>query len=192
MIGWLSGNIRELDPSGAVLLDTGGIGYEVAVSMQTLCQLKQGEQASLSIHTYVREDQITLFGFANTAERTLFRRLTSVSGIGARTALNMMGGMTAQELIQAIEQADDIAIARTPGIGKKTAQRLILELQGKLNSMIDSSAATATTSVVNSNSDVHSALVNLGYKPAQVDLALKHVEGGDFETRFRLALKVLN
>jgi len=186
MIGWLAGTIRELEPTGSVLLDTGGIGYDIAVNLQTLCKLKQGEFAELSIHTYVREDQITLFGFANNAERSMFRKLTSVSGIGARMALNLMSGMAADDLVIAIENADDLAIARTPGIGKKTAQRLILELQGKLDMSASAAAHTG-----NRNDDLRSALLNLGYKPAQVDAALKKVEAADFETMFRAALKVL-
>ena len=185
MIGWLSGTVRDLDPAGLVIVDVSGIGYEVSLSLQTLCKLKVGEKAELSIHTYVREDQITLFGFANSSERALFRKLTSVSGIGARMGLNLMSGMSTEDLIRAIENADDVAITRTPGIGKKTAQRLILELQGKLN------AAAGGATVSNSNDDVRSALVNLGYKPVQIDAALKKVEPADFETMFRATLKAL-
>lgn len=188
LIGWLSGTVRELDPAGHVIVETGGVGYEVALSLQTLCKLKQGGKAELSIHTYVREDQITLFGFANGAERALFRKLTSVSGIGARMGLNLMSGMSTEELVRAIENADDLSISRTPGIGKKTAQRLILELQGKLDAgAVSSSGVNAG----NSHDDVRSALANLGYKPAQIDTALKKVEPADFETMFRNTLKVL-
>ena len=188
MIGWLSGTVRELDPAGLVIIESAGVGYEVSLSLQTLCKLKQGEKAELSIHTYVREDQITLFGFANSAERALFRKLTSVSGIGARMGLNLMSGMSTEDLVAAIENADDVAIARTPGIGKKTAQRLILELQGKLDA---GSTSVGGTVISNSNSDVRSALANLGYKPAQIDAALKKVEPADFETMFRNTLKAL-
>jgi len=187
MIGWLSGTIRDIDPAGIVLLETGGVGYEITMSLQTLCKLKQGDAAELSIHTHVREDQITLFGFSNGAERSMFRKLTTVSGIGARMALNLMSGMSPDDFITAIESADDLAIARTPGIGKKTAQRLILELQGKLGS-----ASTGSGPVVsNHHAEVRSALSNLGYKPAQLDAALKQVEPADFETMFRSALKAL-
>jgi len=187
LIGWLSGTIRDIDPAGIVLLETGGVGYEVTMSLQTLVKLKQGQRAELSIHTHVREDQITLFGFGSAAERSMFRKLTTVSGIGARMALNLMSGMAADELINAIESADDLAIARTPGIGKKTAQRLILELQGKLG------ATSGNVSPLQSNhlSEVRSALTNLGYKPAQLDAALKTVQPADFETMFRAALKAL-
>ena len=187
MIGWLKGMVRELDPAGLVLVETGGIGYEVSVSLQTLCSMKAGSVAELSIHTHVREDQITLFGFANSSERSLFRKLNTVSGIGARMALNLMSGMSTGDLIAAIEQADDAAIARTPGIGKKTAQRLILELQGKLEPGMTGSAAPRSSQ----HDEVRSALINLGYKPAQLDKALKSVEAADFETMFRAALKEL-
>jgi len=187
MIGWLSGNVRDIDPAGTVIVETGGIGYEVSMSLQTLCKLKQGEKATFSIHTYVREDQITLFAFSNSAERGMFRKLTTVSGVGARMALNLMSGMPADDLVRAIESADDVAIARTPGIGKKTAQRLILELQGKLGAVCD----VSTPHAANHLSEVRSALTNLGYKPAQLDLALKRIEPADFETMFRAALKNL-
>jgi len=132
MIGWLSGTVQELEPTGMVLLNVQGVGYDVTVSLQTLCNLQVGQNTELSIHTHVREDQFLLFGFASSEERSLFRQLNKVTGIGARMALNLMSAMSSSELITAVEQSDDIAIARTPGIGKKTAQRLILELQGKL------------------------------------------------------------
>jgi len=188
MIGWLSGTVRELDPAGSILLETNGIGYDVAVSMQSLCTMQQGEATSLYIHTYVREDQLSLFGFQSSGDRELFRKLNSVSGIGARTALNLMSGMPTGELLQAIDNADDTAIARTPGIGKKTAQRLILELKGKLTTdEID------TTSQPGSAGDIRSALANLGYRPAQVDKALKLTDiTGDFEKDFRASLKAIS
>lgn len=188
MIGWLSGTVRELDPTGSVLLETNGIGYDVAVSMQSLCTLKQGQPASLYIHTYVREDQLALFGFTSAQERQLFRKLNTVSGIGARTALNMMSGMPLSELLQAIENADDTAIARTPGIGKKTAQRLILELKGKLTTEIEDGSPISSEA-----NDIRSALLNLGYKPAQVDKALKEIDvTTGFDSAFRSALKAIS
>ncbi len=187
MIGWLKGTIRELDPAGGILLEVNGIGYDVAVSMQTLCTLKNGAVAELFIHTHVREDQLALFGFSSVRERAIFRKLTGVSGIGARMAMNILSGMRVEELLVAIDAADDVAIARTPGIGKKTAQRLILELKGKL--IEDGEASPATGSVL---ADVRSALLNLGYKPAQIDAALKGIEqSGNLETMFRAAMKAL-
>jgi len=191
MIGWLSGNIKEIDPAGTVIIEVGGVGYEVTMSLQTLCKLKLDAKAELSIHTHVREDQITLFGFGNGSERSMFRKLTSVTGIGARMALNLMSGMPADDLIRAIEGADDLALARTPGIGKKTAQRLILELQGKLGAISGVVSSGSSSAISNHLAEVRSALGNLGYKPAQLDLALKTIEPADFETMFRAALKAL-
>ena len=190
MIGWLSGKVREIDPIGMVLLDVHGVGYEVTVSLQTLCDLQVGGEAELSIHTYVREDQFLLFGFVSQTDRTLFRLLNKVSGVGARMALNLMSSMSASELSQAIEHADDLAIARTPGVGKKTAQRLILELKGKLESSANSSAMIAHPSNQYQLQDVKSALLNLGYKAPQVDKALASIDVElGFEACFKAALK---
>ena len=190
MIGWLSGTVRQLDPVGIVLLDTGGVGYEIHLSLQTLCGLQTDERAELFIHTHVREDQITLFGFTSPKERTLFRRLTSVSGIGARLGLNLMSGMPIDELMRAIEHGDDVSIARTPGIGKKTAQRLILELRGKLEA--PDTAGTSVQSTGGAAEDVRSALINLGYRPAQIDPAITQAgTHADFESLFRAVLKAM-
>lgn len=190
MIGWLSGKVRELDPTGSLLLDVNGVGYDVVVSMQTLCRFETGNTAELFIHTHVREDQLMLFGFASQRERALFRKLTNVSGIGARMGMNILSAMSVEELLAAIDSADDVAIARTPGIGKKTAQRLILELKGKLSADASGTPATAAHSVA---ADVRSALANLGYKPAQIDAAMKHVKDtGDLESMFRAAMKALS
>ena len=195
MIGWLAGTVRELDPAGSLLLEVSGVGYDVAVSMQTMCTVEQGTQAELFIHTHVREDQLLLFGFATQRERALFRQLTNVSGIGARMGMNILSSMSAEDLLAAIDSADDAAIARTPGIGKKTAQRLILELKGKLTGDTPGKPAAAVPSVA---ADVRSALANLGYKPAQIDAAMQHLEAqgsdkpADLETMFRAAMKALS
>ncbi len=192
MIGWLSGTVRELDPLGLVVLDVNGVGYEITVSLQTLCTLQTGKPTELTIHTHVREDQFLLFGFSSGDERTLFRQLNKVTGIGARMALNLMSTLSMQELVHAVEQADDLAIARTPGIGKKTAQRLILELQGKLQAQEHASTPSRATRSPNDLADVKSALLNLGYKAPHIDQALSHVHASDgFEACFKAALKQL-
>ena len=192
MIGWLSGTVRELDPLGLVLLDVHGVGYEVTVSLQTLCTLQAGQDAELTIHTHVREDQFLLFGFATAEERTVFRQLNKVTGIGARMALNLMSTLSMQELVQAVAQADDLAIARTPGIGKKTAQRLILELQGKLQAQGSAPMATHTSPTSNDLADVQSALLNLGYKAPHIEQALANMDAtAGFEACFKAALKQL-
>lgn len=189
MIGWLRGTVRDIDPTGSLLLEVGGVGYDIAVSMQTLCTLQNGDAAELFIHTHVREDALQLFGFASQRERTLFRQLTGVSGIGARMGMNLLSAMSVEELLAAIDGADDAAIARTPGIGKKTAQRLILELKGKLTGDAQAAPGKARHSVAD---DVRSALSNLGYKPAQIEAAMQHVEdNGDLESMFRAAMKAL-
>jgi len=157
--------------------------------------MEHGAQTELFIHTHVREDQLMLFGFASQRERAVFRQLTNVSGIGARMGMNVLSSMSVQDLLSAIDSADDAAIARTPGIGKKTAQRLILELKGKLTGDAAGSPAVAVHSVA---ADVRSALANLGYKPAQIDAAMQHVEAqgsdktGDLEAMFRAAMKALS
>jgi len=189
MISWLSGVVLDIEPSGSVVLNVNGVGYEVFVSLQTLCTMKAGETASLQIHSHVREDQFTLFGFIDAKERALFRNLNKVSGIGAKTALNLMSGMNATDLMQAIENSDDVAIARTPGIGKKTAQRLILELRGKLVEQMGSAEIGVGQGL---HQDVKSALINLGYKAPHIDKALKNIDNTlDFEAMFRAVLKVL-
>ncbi|MDX8382590.1 MAG: Holliday junction branch migration protein RuvA [Ghiorsea sp.] len=191
MISWLSGKVLELDPSGSVVLNVNGVGYEIFVSMQTLCALKIGDAASLQIHSYIREDQFTLFGFTDHKERALFRSLNKVSGIGAKTSLNLMSGMSSNDLMQAIEDSDDVSIARTPGIGKKTAQRLILELRGKL--VANDHVADGKTGIQSTqHHDVKSALINLGYKAPQVEKALKGVDSSlSFEAMFKAGLKLL-
>ncbi len=187
MIGWLKGCVRDLDPSGSVLIDVGGVGYEVFVSMQTLCTLKAGEKAELFVHTHVREDQLALFGFASMRERAIFRKLTGISGIGARTGMNLLSGMSVEALLSAIDASDDAAIARTPGIGKKTAQRLILELKGKLAAGVEGAGASSVVA------DVRSALANLGYRPAQIDAALKGIDDtGNLEAMFKAAMKAVS
>jgi len=185
VIGWLKGRIRCIDPTGAVLLDVGGVGYEVCIPLQTLCELKPGEEIELFVHTHVREDQITLFGFTDVRERSVFRKLTSVSGIGARMGMNLLSGMSVEALTQAIEASDTASISRTPGIGRKTAQRLILELRGKL-------AAEEGPQTGSTIADVRSALANLGYKQGQIDAALDGADPrADFETLFKTAMKAL-
>ncbi|MDQ6965020.1 MAG: Holliday junction branch migration protein RuvA [Mariprofundales bacterium] len=192
MIGWLSGRVRHIDPAGTVVVETHGVGYEVTLSMQTLCRLQVGAECELFIHTHVREDQLLLFGFGSSSERELFRKLTSVSGIGAKIALNMLSGMSEAELLDAIEQSDDSAIARTPGIGKKTAQRVILELRGKLTPS-SGTLGSDGCSGGSSHADLRSALSNLGYKTAAIDRVLRSGEfSGRFETDFKNALKALS
>ncbi|RMH50002.1 MAG: Holliday junction branch migration protein RuvA [Zetaproteobacteria bacterium] len=189
MIGWLRGRIRELDADGCLLIETdAGIGYEVTVPTRTLAALRPGAECALFVHTHVREDQLLLFGFATISERTLFRRLTALSGVGARTAINMLSAMTPTQLLDAVETGDAAALARTPGVGKKTAQRIILELRGKLT---DTTVPAGQQG--RDHADLRSALTNLGYKPAAIQQAMRTVElCGEFEEDFKRVLRVLS
>jgi len=190
VIGWLEGRIQETDAAtGSLLLNVNGVGYDVLLSLQNLCLLKTGESVALYIHSHIREEQFALFGFRSTDEREMFRKLIQVSGIGVRTAMNVFSTMSVQQLLEAIEASDDASIARTPGIGKKTALRMILELQGKLSIGSDASPQGTTHHIAK---DVRSALVNLGYKAASVEKAMQKVSlTSDFEQSFKLILKAM-
>jgi len=187
MIGWLRGEILGLETSGLVILNVNGVGYEIHISLQALCEFQQGQEAEFLIHTHVREDQITLFGFSLAGERNMFRKLMTISGIGARVAMNILSGMSVDDLSNAIQSSDDAFIARIPGIGKKTAQRLILELKGKLITEPGTAPGSSLPG------DVRSALINLGYKPASIDAAMNHIApSGDFETMFKSVMKAIS
>lgn len=191
MIGWLEGKVQETDPSsGSLLLNVNGVGYNITLSMQNLCVLHVGTSTQLYIHSHIREEQFSLFGFVSTNEREMFRKLIQVSGIGVRTAMNVFSTMSVQQLLEAIQSSDDASIARTPGIGKKTALRMILELEGKLK--MPEMTASAQGDHGHMAHDVRSALVNLGYKAASIDKAMKNLTlDQDFEKSFKMVLKVL-
>ena len=172
MIGYLRGSILERTPE-RVLLDVGGVGYDVHVPLSTYYEIERAAASgsiSLYIHTHVREDEISLFGFWTTRERLLFERLIAVSGIGPKLARVVLSGMAPEDLTQAIASADLGRLATIPGIGKKTAERIVLELRDKMRDLaaelpVGSGAPAA-------DQDVVSALVNLGYKPAQAERAV--------------------
>jgi holliday junction DNA helicase RuvA len=173
MIGSLTGRVVELRPGEAVL-DVGGVGYEVRTPVSAHGWLASREVASLFVHTHVREDQISLFAFPTRLERDTFRMLIAVSGIGPRMALALLSGMGPGELAGAIEGEQWRRLASVPGIGKRTAERLIVELKGKLAFAVEA----APTSV---RADAVSALVNLGYpvrsaEEAVSDLLRTHPE----------------
>ncbi|MDQ6962543.1 MAG: Holliday junction branch migration protein RuvA [Mariprofundaceae bacterium] len=192
MIGWLEGTVQETDPTtGSLLLNVNGVGYDIVLSMQNICVLQVGASTQLYIHSHIREEQFSLFGFVSTNERDMFRKLIQVSGIGVRTAMNVFSTMSVQQLLEAIQSSDDASIARTPGIGKKTALRMILELEGKLT-MPESGDSPSQSNHSHMAHDVRSALVNLGYKPATIDKTMKKLTlSQDFEESFKMVLKVL-
>jgi len=172
MIGFLRGALLTVSPE-RVLLDVHGVGYEVAVPLSTFYEIeKQGGDVSvgLFIHTHLREDGIALFGFWTEREKRIFERLIGVSGIGPRLARVILSGMPPDDFLAALAGGDLGRLSTIPGIGKKTAERLILELKDKMREL--AAELPPSTKVSTSDPDVVSALVNLGYKPPQAERAV--------------------
>lgn len=172
MIGHLRGSILERTPE-RVLLDVGGVGYDVHVPLSTYYEIEKAAASgtiSLYIHTHVREDEISLFGFWTPREKVLFERLIAVSGIGPKLARVVLSGMAPEDLTQAIASADLGRLATIPGIGKKTAERIVLELRDKMRDL--AAELPAGSGAPAADQDVVSALVNLGYKPVQAERAV--------------------
>ncbi|WP_233233613.1 Holliday junction branch migration protein RuvA [Bordetella sp. LUAb4] len=188
MIGRLTGTLVEKAPP-TICIDVNGVGYEVDVPMSTLYSLPElGARVSLHIHLTVREDAHLLYGFATPAERVTFRQLIKVSGIGARIALAVLSGMSVADLAQAVTLQESGRLTRVPGIGKKTAERLLLELRGKLGADLGASAQA----VPDSQSDILNALLALGYSEKESLSALKGLPAGvDVSEGIRQALKAL-
>ncbi len=188
MIGRLSGLLAEKNPP-EVLLDCQGVGYEVLVPMSTFYNLPAvGEPVTLLTHFVVREDAQILFGFASAPERSAFRQLIKISGVGPRTALSVLSGMSVQDLIHAVGAQESGRLTKVPGIGKKTAERLLLELKGKLGVQVGAAAAA----VGDAQSDILQALLALGYSDKEAALALKALPAGvGVSEGIKLALKAL-
>ncbi|MFT0547298.1 Holliday junction branch migration protein RuvA [Allopusillimonas ginsengisoli] len=189
MIGRITGKLIEKLPP-VVCIDVGGVGYEIDVPMSTLYDLPEtGSTITLYTHLAVREDAHTLYGFLSAKERSAFRALIKVTGIGARTALSVLSGMTVDELGAAITQQETVRLTRVPGIGKKTAERLLLELRGKLGADLPQAPGTLT----NGRDDIMNALLSLGYSSSESQAALKKLpEGVEVAEGIRLALKSLS
>ena len=170
MIGFLSGRLLRKAPQ-ELLLDVSGVGYRVLVPVSTFCRLgPPGDETRLHIHTHVREDQITLFGFATPLEQEIFERLLAVSGVGPKVALGVLSGIEPEELVQALRANDIARLTRIPGIGKKTAERLLLELRDRIAGLAVPTTAPALSSPA--REDLASALANLGYSPSEVERAV--------------------
>ena len=190
MIGKLTGSLLEKNPP-QVLVDCHGVGYEVQVPMITFYNLPAlGEPVSLLTHFIVREDAQLLYGFATAQERQTFRELIKVSGIGPRMALSLLSGMTIEDLVQAIALQEVGRLVKVPGIGKKTAERLLLELKGKLG---DAVVGTAAAQVQNdAQSDILQALLALGYSDKEAAASLKALPADvGVSEGIKLALKAL-
>ena len=189
MIGRLAGILLDKNPL-QLIVDCQGVGYEVSVPMSTFYQLPSvGEKVVLLTHFVVREDAQLLFGFGTAQERELFRELIKISGVGARTALALLSGMSVADLAQAVTLQEAGRLTKIPGIGKKTAERLLLELKGKLGADLGGGGAVAQ----DSNSDILNALLALGYSDKEATLALKQVPAGSsVSDGIRHALKTLS
>lgn len=189
MIGRLAGRLVEKNPP-SIVVDVNGIGYEVDVPMSTFYPLPAlGEQVQLLTHLAIREDAHQLYGFATAAERAAFRNLIRISGVGARTALAVLSGLSVAELAQAVTLQDAARLTRIPGIGKKTAERLMLELKGKLAADLGTPSSTASP---DANTDVVRALIALGYNEREATAAMRTLPTGTgVADGIRLALKSL-
>jgi holliday junction DNA helicase RuvA len=195
VIAHLRGKLIHKQP-GQAIVEAAGVGYDVAIPIPTFTALPAlGAEISLHIHTQVREDQIALFGFLERDEKRLFERLITVTGVGPKLAITLLSGLSPERAVQAIRAQDHASLTRIPGVGKKLAERLVLELKDKLDDFAAAPApAIARRAAVE---DVLSALTNLGYQRVAAEKAVQHaIEkdaalSGDFDGLFRAALKVI-
>lgn len=192
MISRLTGKLVEKNPP-QIVIDVNGVGYEADVSMQTFYNLPPvGESVQLFTQLIIREDAHLLFGFATAEERKTFRQLIKVGGIGAKTALGILSAMTADELAQAVAEEDVKRLSSAPGIGKKTAERMVLELRGKLVAHTVTDGLFAASPAADETEDIVSTLLALGYNEREAKAAVKGVpKGTDVGEGVRLALKNL-
>jgi len=195
MIAVLRGVLLEKHPNQAVV-DAGGVGYELHIPITTYTHLPEaGAEVRLRVYTHVREDTLALYGFLSTDEKTLFEKLIGVSGIGPSLAIKVLSGLEAGELIAAIRKGELERLVRIPGVGKKTAERMVLELRDKLAAPVGESAAARVPSLSEIEQDVLSALLNLGCaRPAAEQAVRKAKAGGagaEFEPLFRRALELV-
>ena len=176
MIGRIAGTLLQKNPPH-ILIDCGGVGYEIDVPMSTLYNLPEpGQPVALLTHLVVREDAHLLYGFASEGERDAFRQLTRIAGVGPRTALSLLSGLSVAELAQAVTMQESGRLTRIPGIGKKTAERLLLELKGKLGA--DLSSVIDVNRPAPAGNDVLNALLALGYSDREALSAIKQLTPG--------------
>ena len=195
MIGSLIGLIKDKKPS-LVLLEVNGVGYEVHVPLSTSFQLpNNGESTFILTHLLIRDDQHTLYGFATEEERKLFRALIKISGVGAKMALTILSGINVDGFVQSVINEDVDTLVHLPGIGKKTAERLIVEMKDKIQDVTDSSVLPGSSASDNNMLlEARNALVNLGYKSSEARKILDKIDttGLEVEELLRQALKSLN
>ena len=195
MIAWLSGMVR-FSGIDAVCLDVGGVGYRLLMPFSEISRTKAGQKLEVYVHTHVREDAISLYGFLSPEGLALFERLLSVQGVGPRMALALLSGLEAADLVGVIVAGDEARLTKVPGVGKKTAARIVLELQEKLQKNGSSSSGLLAGGGKSQGSldDVRSALLHLGYKNIQIDAAVQKIKaladnGGSVEDLVRAALQ---
>jgi holliday junction DNA helicase RuvA len=183
MIGYLEGRLKHLNATQALILTT-GVGYEVHISLSTYYKLEGKSDVAMEIYTHVREDALSLYGFATSEEKYAFEKLISISGIGPTLAQKILSGIDAADLADATARNDVRKLQSIPGVGKKTAERICLELRDKLALPAATAATPATPTRLSVDDDVHSALVNLGYRAKDAELSLEKARqelGGDAE-----------
>lgn len=196
MIGQLRGKLAEKRPN-QVLVDVGGVGYVVLVPLSTFAALGElHTEVTLLIHTHVREDALSLYGFVSSREKHLFELLLSASGVGPSLALKILSGMSVDELVPAIRGSDLGRLTKIPGVGRKTAERMVVELKDKLEAVVIEVERPAASSPAGVEADVVSALVNLGYEARTAEKAVEEARkesgAGNFEKLLRGALQALS
>lgn len=193
MIAQISGVILRKGPQD-VVLDVHGVGYLAAIPVSTFCRIgNPGDSARLLVHTHVREDALQLYGFLTEAELHIFERLIAVSGIGPRVALAILSGIETPDLVAALRDSDVLRLTRVPGVGRKTAERLVLELRDKVKDLASVAAPAGTDPLTASRADIVSALIHLGYSQPEAERAaersLSDHPGVRFEDLLRFALQ---
>jgi len=174
VIGRLRGRVLADEATGAVVLDVGGVGYELSTPVGTLGRARDAGDGELElwVHTHVREDALDLFGFANETDRRVFRLLLGVPNVGPKTALGVLSALSVEDLARAVERSDHARLGKVPGIGKKTAERLVLELKEKLRGLESGPPQTSAQTLGNEAGRLLSALVNMGYRPGEAERAV--------------------
>ena len=196
MIGQLRGRLAEKRPN-QLLVDVGGVGYLVQVPLSTYASVGElHAEVTLLIHTHVREDALALYGFVSSREKHFFELLLSASGVGPALALKILSGMTVEELVPAIHGSDLGRLTKIPGVGRKTAERIVVELKDKLESVTVEPQKPAAASPAGAEADVISALVNLGYDARAAEAAAaeakRETASSNFESLLRASLQILS
>lgn len=197
MIGWLNGQIVDKHQPGKLVIDVNGVGYDVETSLNTFFQIdNQNKVVGLHIHTIVREDALLLYGFLDKEERSLFRALIKVNGVGPKLAMTILSSISPNEFIQCIQQENAALLTKLPGIGKKTAERLVVEMRDSMKHFSSSSSdlSVKPATKMRSQDEAISALEALGYKPQEATKAVNKIDDGakSCEQLIREALQVLS